>query len=423
MTRLSVMLGLELPLLQAGMGAVAGPALCAAVSRAGAGGTLALYKEPPERAVRLVREVAAATDGRPFGVNVIPEVTGPARCLEQLRAVLPGLPRNGFVTSFGLPADDAARAVRAAGLPLVVQVGTLADAGTALARGADVLVLQGTEAGGHLLGGQPVDLLLAAVRDRHPYAVLAVAGGTATGGDLADAVASGADGAMAGTLFVPAVESDAHPEFKRRVVEAVAEDTLVTSLFDIGWPHRPHRVLRNSLTATAQRGPATFIATTRVDGRRYPVPRYSAAAPGAATTGRVEEMAMYCGRSCARVTAPHPAAVTVARIRQEYEDARAARAASRTSTRARPELRTGSRRVDMDDVTKPIVDWLRERNPTVGDIPEDLDLIESRLIDSLGFMEFILLLEDLIGRELSLDRIDVNQFRTLRALTDNFLKG
>ncbi|WP_329625269.1 acyl carrier protein [Streptomyces sp. NBC_01255] len=77
----------------------------------------------------------------------------------------------------------------------------------------------------------------------------------------------------------------------------------------------------------------------------------------------------------------------------------------------------------MADVTKPIVDWLRERNPTVGDIPDDLDLIESRLIDSLGFMEFILLLEDLIGRELSLDRIDVNQFRTLRSLTEHFLKG
>ncbi|MER5931833.1 acyl carrier protein [Streptomyces sp. NPDC058682] len=77
----------------------------------------------------------------------------------------------------------------------------------------------------------------------------------------------------------------------------------------------------------------------------------------------------------------------------------------------------------MDDVIKPVVDWLRERNPTVEEIPEDLDLIENRLIDSLGFMEFILLLEDLIGRELQLDQIDVNQFRTLRSLTDHFLKG
>ncbi|GAA1939426.1 NAD(P)H-dependent flavin oxidoreductase [Kitasatospora viridis] len=320
MTRLAARLGLELPLLQAGMGGVAGPALCAEVSRAGAGGTLALYKEPPARAARLVREVAAATS-RPFGVNVVPEVTGPAACLSQLRAVLPELPRGGFVTSFGLPDTDAARAVRDAGHPLVVQVGTLADAGTALALGAAVLVLQGTEAGGHLLGELPVDALLASVRSRHPYAVLAVAGGIATGRDLADAVARGADGAMAGTLFVPAAESTAHPEFKRRVVEAVADDTVITSLFHIGWPHRPHRVLRNPLTDAADRYPATFIATTRVDGRDYPVPRYSAAAPGDGTTGRIEEMAMYCGRSCTRVTTAHPAAATVARVRQEYESA------------------------------------------------------------------------------------------------------
>ncbi|GLX41081.1 hypothetical protein Sros01_71540 [Streptomyces roseochromogenus] len=320
MTRLSARLGLELPLLQAGMGAVAGPGLCAEVSRAGAGGTLALYKEAPGRAARLVRQVAAAT-GRPFGVNVVPEVTGPAGCLDQLRAVLPELPRGCFVTSFGLPDTDAARAVRAAGHPLVVQVGTPADADTALGRGAAVLVLQGTEAGGHLLGRLPVDLLLAAVRARHPQAVLAVAGGIATGKDLAEAVARGADGAMAGTLFVPAAESTAHPEFKRRVVAAVADDTLITSLFDIGWPNRPHRVLRNPLTGASERGPATFLATTRVDGRAYPVPRYSAAAPSEATTGRIEEMAMYCGRSCTRVTAPHPAAVTVARVRLEYERA------------------------------------------------------------------------------------------------------
>ncbi|OKI57724.1 acyl carrier protein [Streptomyces sp. MJM1172] len=77
----------------------------------------------------------------------------------------------------------------------------------------------------------------------------------------------------------------------------------------------------------------------------------------------------------------------------------------------------------MDDVTKPVVDWLLERNPTLEGIPEDLDLIENRLIDSLGFMEFVLLLEDLIGRELQLDQIDVDQFRTLRSLTHHFLKG
>lgn len=77
----------------------------------------------------------------------------------------------------------------------------------------------------------------------------------------------------------------------------------------------------------------------------------------------------------------------------------------------------------MNDVIKPVVDWLLERNPDREGIPEDLDLIENRLIDSLGFMEFLLLLEDLIGRELQLDQIDVDQFRTLRSINQHFLKG
>ncbi|MFJ2605701.1 hypothetical protein ACIO13_12085 [Streptomyces sp. NPDC087425] len=78
------------------------------MSRAGAGGTLALYKEPPARAARLVREVVAGTV-RPFGVNVVPEVTGPVGCLAQLRAVLPELTWGAFLTSFGLPTPTRPR--------------------------------------------------------------------------------------------------------------------------------------------------------------------------------------------------------------------------------------------------------------------------------------------------------------------------
>ncbi|MET9553699.1 nitronate monooxygenase [Streptomyces sp. NPDC006645] len=318
MDRLRAALGLQLPLIQAGMGGVAGTLLCTEVSRAGAGGTLALYKESPGRIREAVREVAAATS-RPFGVNLVPEVISPERCRAQLDAALDELPANGYVTTFGLPGADAARDVARAGRSLVVQIGTPDQATAALRLGADVLVLQGTEAGGHLLGELPVSELLSVVRTRHPDAVLAVAGGVATGADLARVRGEGADGAMAGTVFVPTPESTAHPLFKRRIVTARADDTVVTGRFDIGWPGRPHRVLRNTLTERSRRLPATFIATARVDGGRVPVPRYSATVPGAGTEGRIEEMAMYCGTSCERVAARDTAAVVVRRIRDEYE--------------------------------------------------------------------------------------------------------
>ncbi|MET9553698.1 acyl carrier protein [Streptomyces sp. NPDC006645] len=77
----------------------------------------------------------------------------------------------------------------------------------------------------------------------------------------------------------------------------------------------------------------------------------------------------------------------------------------------------------MDSALAPITDWLRDRNPEIEEIPLDLDLVESRLVDSLGFMEFILLLEDLVGHELALDTLDVDHFRTLRAIQDNFLSA
>lgn len=75
----------------------------------------------------------------------------------------------------------------------------------------------------------------------------------------------------------------------------------------------------------------------------------------------------------------------------------------------------------MEEALKPVTAWLLARNPETGEIPADLDLIENRLIDSLGFMEFILLLEDLVGRELPLQELDVDRFRSLRAIHDNFL--
>lgn len=71
---------------------------------------------------------------------------------------------------------------------------------------------------------------------------------------------------------------------------------------------------------------------------------------------------------------------------------------------------------------EPVVDWLRANNADVDTIPPDLDLIDNRLIDSLGFMEFVLLLEDLMGREVVLEELSVDQFRTLDAIFENFLK-
>ncbi|MFF7728553.1 NAD(P)H-dependent flavin oxidoreductase [Streptomyces sp. NPDC008001] len=328
--RLCDALGIDVPLLQAGMGGVAGPELAGAVSEAGAGGCLALYKERPEHIPELIERVRKRT-GRPFGINIIPEVVGDARAEEQLSAALGALPDHAFLTFFGLPGPRCTELLRrvrrpagrgggrTAGRAVVVQVGSAADAGRAADQGADVVVLQNRRAGGHLLGDREAGELIAGVRHTHPHLPLVTAGGIGDGRDLAAAERRGADGALCGTLFVPAQESDAHPVFKERVLRGGSAETVVTGLYRVGWPGRRHRVLRTPVTDAGPGLPEAFISTTEHHGRRYPVPRYSAATPTRHCTGRIEEMAMYCGESVDRVHSGATAAAIVTEFRRRYE--------------------------------------------------------------------------------------------------------
>lgn len=316
-------LGVDFPLIQAGMGGIAGPALAAAVSASGALGTVALYRSEPGQAAALVEDTARRTD-RTFGVNVIPEVAG--RLLAgQVAAVLRQTDRRITVNSYGLPPRQTAAAVTEAGHRLVIQVGSVADASAAAGLGADAVVLQGTEAGGHHLGAHCLrDLLAGHGLDIPVFAAGAVSRGT----DLYDAVRGGASGAACGTLFVATEESAAHPEYQQALLRAQPADTVVTDRYAIGWPGRPHRVLRGPVTDSPEPLPATLIAWTTVMGDRRPVPRGSAAAPTVEATGRIAEMARYAGLGCAAISRREPAATVVARLRREFADALAAATAT-----------------------------------------------------------------------------------------------
>jgi nitronate monooxygenase len=304
------LLGIDHPLLQAGMGGVAGSELAAAVSNAGCGGVVALYKLDGAGTASLVGGAARLT-ARPFGINAIPEVVDRDRLDEQVEAALETSPATTFFTFFGPPPAEVVARIAAKGRRVLVQVGTVAEADAAVATGADACIVQGREAGGHHLGTHPLAELLAAVRRRHRNVPLIASGGIHAGGQLRELERAGADGGSCGTLFVAAEESNAHELFKRRVVEAGASDTVVTHVFEIGWPRRPHRVLRNRSVEERDALDSAFIAMTTVGGRRYPIPRFSAAVPTAQTEGRVEEMAMYCGTSCNGVRAVLPVAATV----------------------------------------------------------------------------------------------------------------
>ncbi|MER5297376.1 nitronate monooxygenase [Streptomyces pharetrae] len=308
---LAQVLGLEVSLLQSGMGGVAGTELACAVSEAGAAGCAGGYKLVGAPLSAMLGRLTAGTE-RPVGVNLIPEVVGPDELDHQLAQVLDETPDRVHVSLFGLPDDSVLDRVVAAGRDLVVQVGTVED-GVRVAERGGVVVAQGIEAGGHLLGTSRRDELVAALRERLPDACLVASGGIGSPAEAARAVAAGADGVLLGTAFVVAHESRAHPRFKAAVTAADESGTVITDVYEIGWPGRRHRVLATSVTDDPGQ-PKKFIGKTVVEGKPYLVPRFSAAVPTDATSGRIEEMAMYCGMSCSALSDETSAADVVARF-------------------------------------------------------------------------------------------------------------
>lgn len=306
---LAGVLGIDVSLMQAGMGGVAGPELACAVSNAGAAGCAGGYKLVGDALSAMLSRLTAGTD-RPVGVNLIPEVVGPEELGRQVAQVLDETPPRVYLSLFGMPSDAVFDRITAAGRQLVVQVGTVDDGVHAAEWGA-VVIAQGIEAGGHLLGESSRDELVAALREKLPAACLVASGGIGSPAQASQALTAGADGVLLGTVFVVTHESRAHPYFKTAVSAACETDTVITDVYQIGWPGRRHRVLETAVTRDSKQA-KNFIGKTVVEGKPYLVPRFSAAVPTDATTGRIEEMAMYCGLSCGAISSELSAADVVA---------------------------------------------------------------------------------------------------------------
>jgi nitronate monooxygenase len=288
------------PIVSAGMGGVARSELVAAVASAGGYGLLGMVREPPELIRREVAAVRDRTD-RSFGVNLIPYGTAPALLDEELAACFEA--KVHALCFFWEVRPALIERAHAAGCKVLYQVGRLADAVAAETAGADVVICQGVEAGGHVHGGVSSLVLLPQVAQAVQVPVLA-SGGFATGGGLVAAFALGAQGIHCGTAFLATHESFAHDFHKQRIAEATSEQTVHSDVFAINWPPAsPVRTLQNSVTEAYRddlwgHGPDDFPREAIGHEGERPIYRFSTDSPLRNMTGDFEAMAPFAGQSC-----------------------------------------------------------------------------------------------------------------------------
>jgi nitronate monooxygenase len=318
-TPLTERLGCRYPIISAGMGGPARSELAAAVSQAGGFGLLGMVRESP---ALIEREIAAMRQrtNRAFGVNLIPACTTPKLLEDELAACF-----NAGVSAMCFFWDVDAQAVakaKRAGCLVLYQVGSVADAVKAEAAGADVIIVQGVEAGGHVWGRRGLSVLLPEVVDAVDVPV-AASGGIVDGRGLASALAQGADGIHCGTAFLASVESYAHDYHKQRLVAAQPGETVHTDLFVINWPKgAPVRVLKNSVTAAAGEklwgyDPDDLPREVIAEDEGVKSHRYDTNSPLRQTKGDLEALALYAGDGVARVAAIEPAGAIVERLMAE----------------------------------------------------------------------------------------------------------
>jgi nitronate monooxygenase len=240
--RVTALLGIAHPVLLAPMDVVADGKLAAAVSAAGG---LGLIGGGYGDADWLEREFAAAGNAR-VGCGFI--TWSLAKQPGLLDRALDHAPA-AIMLSFG-DASPFAERIRAAGSKLICQIQTLVQAREAADAGADIIVAQGTEAGGHGAARGTMTLVPEVV-DALPNVPVIAAGGIADGRGLAAALMLGAEGVLMGTRFYASREAAGHDEAKRRIVAGTGDDTLRSIVFDITrrsvWP-APYngRVMRNA---------------------------------------------------------------------------------------------------------------------------------------------------------------------------------
>jgi len=314
-TRITRLLGLETPIVNAGMAMIARPELAAALSNAGGLGTIGCDINPPEILRDHVRQTRSLTE-RPFGVDLIGDFLTDAHLdvlVEEKVAVA--------IFFWTFPSAEQVRRLLEADIRVWMQVGSVREAGEAVALGAQALIVQGAEAGGHNRSEASTMTLFPRIRVKWPDLPMLAAGGIVDGRSMAAALVLGADAVWCGTRFLAAAESAAHEGYKQAVLEADVGDTMITGLYGPEWPGQPMRVIATGPARQAEAGGSRtgkeVAATTKLNGETIPVPAFSAILPTRDFRGDLDYACLTAGQSAGNLEAVLPAADIVRSMTEE----------------------------------------------------------------------------------------------------------
>jgi enoyl-[acyl-carrier protein] reductase II len=302
-TRITIQYGLKVPLINAGMAFIATSPLVRAVCRAGGLGVLGSPAMPPDVLRAAIRDIKADHPAC-FGVDIIGRFSG----IEHIEVcVTEKVPIVVFFWD-DVP-DEWLSCLRAAGTHIWFQVGSVDEAKAAVRRGAQGLVVQGSEAGGHNRAVAATFSLLPAVIDAVPSVPVVASGGIADGRAVAAALALGADAVWVGTRFLASFEANAHPQYKDWVVAAGVGDTARHLIFGPEFPDASTRGLRNRIVREWERrdDPPPYkvapdselpvIGQARVYDQEFPMKRFCGFPPTPEFTGDLDEMSLLAGES------------------------------------------------------------------------------------------------------------------------------
>lgn len=288
-TPLCDLLDIEVPICLAGMGGVAYADVCAAVSEAGGFGTLGMAAESPDGIREEMRRVRERTD-KPFGVDLLAAL--PEQMMEAIDVIIEG-GAKAFIAGLGVP-GPAVEKLHEAGLLVMSMCGKVSHAVAAQEAGCDVVIAQGTEAGGHT-GRVAGMALIPQVVDAVDIPVVG-AGSIVDGRGLAACLAFGAQGVWMGTRFIASHEARAGEAYKKAIGEIGSDETTITRCYS----GKPMRVITNAYVEEQERHPERI--------QRFPEQMYASSRAGvmAALGGQTEGIerdrhAMPCGQGAGSI--------------------------------------------------------------------------------------------------------------------------